>query len=402
MFPTRPVWSSLRRGLAARGVELDLDRRHRQGARRGWAAGDRASPTSPGFPEMMDGRVKTLHPAIHGGILARRHRPDDLAAIARAGHPPDRSRRRQPLSRSARPPTIPTRRSTRWSRRSTSAARVCCAPRRRTSATCSWSSIRTTTRRCSRSSRARAARRSSSGSSSMKKAFMHTGAVRRHDRDDDGARATSSRRRHDAQGAAGRRPAVRSAARPALRREPASEGARGCRCRTRLARAWTVHQGKELSYTNLLDLDAALRIALEFAEPAAVVIKHTNPCGVATGDYDRRGLRPRARSGSAVGVRRHRRAEPADRCRDGAALTATFIEAVIAPSIDERSAGDARGASRTCASSPTDFAQAFEPLMGQRRRRCGRFSAACCMQEPDRVTEAPEPWPGDTTVRIRS
>ena len=35
-----------------------------------------------GFPEMMDGRVKTLHPAIHGGILARRDRADDLAAIA--------------------------------------------------------------------------------------------------------------------------------------------------------------------------------------------------------------------------------------------------------------------------------------------------------------------------------
>jgi phosphoribosylaminoimidazolecarboxamide formyltransferase / IMP cyclohydrolase len=46
---------------------------------------------------------------------------------------------------------------------------------------------------------------------------------------------------------------------------------------------WQVHQGKELSYTNLLDLDAAVRIALEFDEPAAVVIKHTNPCGVATG-----------------------------------------------------------------------------------------------------------------------
>ena len=44
-----------------------------------------------------------------------------------------------------------------------------------------------------------------------------------------------------------------------------------------------MHQGKELSYTNLLDLDAAARIALEFTEPAAVVIKHTNPCGAATG-----------------------------------------------------------------------------------------------------------------------
>src|SRR5215210_7351902 len=38
-----------------------------------------------GFPEMMDGRVKTLHPAIFAGILARRQRPDDLAAVAAHG-----------------------------------------------------------------------------------------------------------------------------------------------------------------------------------------------------------------------------------------------------------------------------------------------------------------------------
>src|SRR4029078_4503287 len=38
-----------------------------------------------GFPEMMDGRLKTLHPALHGGILARRDRPDNLEALARHG-----------------------------------------------------------------------------------------------------------------------------------------------------------------------------------------------------------------------------------------------------------------------------------------------------------------------------
>src|ERR671937_229531 len=38
-----------------------------------------------GFPEMMDGRVKTLHPLVHGGILARRGRADDLAAAAAHG-----------------------------------------------------------------------------------------------------------------------------------------------------------------------------------------------------------------------------------------------------------------------------------------------------------------------------
>ena len=38
-----------------------------------------------GFPEMLDGRVKTLHPAIHGGLLARRDRPDHLATLAEHG-----------------------------------------------------------------------------------------------------------------------------------------------------------------------------------------------------------------------------------------------------------------------------------------------------------------------------
>ena len=40
--------------------------------------------------------------------------------------------------------------------------------------------------------------------------------------------------------------------------------------------------GKELSYNNILDLDSALNLAREFAEPAAVVVKHNNPCGAAT------------------------------------------------------------------------------------------------------------------------
>jgi len=41
-----------------------------------------------GFPEMMDGRVKTLHPKVHGGILARRDHPDHVAAMKQHGIPP--------------------------------------------------------------------------------------------------------------------------------------------------------------------------------------------------------------------------------------------------------------------------------------------------------------------------
>src|SRR6266498_2719623 len=41
-----------------------------------------------GFPEMLDGRVKTLHPKVHGGILARRDVPAHVAALEKHGIPP--------------------------------------------------------------------------------------------------------------------------------------------------------------------------------------------------------------------------------------------------------------------------------------------------------------------------
>jgi phosphoribosylaminoimidazolecarboxamide formyltransferase/IMP cyclohydrolase len=93
-------------------------------------------------------------------------------------------------------------------------------------------------------------------------------------------------------------------------------------------------QGKELSYTNLLDLDAAARITLEFIEPAAVVIKHTNPCGAAIGDSAADAyLRARdadslAAFGGIVALNR-----PID-VGAAEAIVSTFIEAVIAPSVD--------------------------------------------------------------------
>src|SRR5437667_4068863 len=74
----------LGRGLAARGYELvSTGGTARALADAGLAVTNVSDLT--GFPEMMDGRVKTLHPALHGGILARRDRPDDLAALDRHG-----------------------------------------------------------------------------------------------------------------------------------------------------------------------------------------------------------------------------------------------------------------------------------------------------------------------------
>jgi phosphoribosylaminoimidazolecarboxamide formyltransferase/IMP cyclohydrolase len=94
-----------------------------------------------------------------------------------------------------------------------------------------------------------------------------------------------------------------------------------------------VLQGKELSYNNILDLDAALGVVLEFPErPCAVVIKHNTPCGVAQAD----GLEEAYRAARAVdetsafgGIVALNRPVDAGVAR---ALAETFLEAVIAPS----------------------------------------------------------------------
>jgi phosphoribosylaminoimidazolecarboxamide formyltransferase/IMP cyclohydrolase len=79
----------LARGLAERGWELISTGGTASALRAaGLATRDLADVT--GFPEMLDGRVKTLHPAVHGGLLARRDRPEHMRAIEEHGiHPID-------------------------------------------------------------------------------------------------------------------------------------------------------------------------------------------------------------------------------------------------------------------------------------------------------------------------
>src|SRR5436190_14798575 len=72
------------RGLTSRGFELVSTGGTARALQQGGLAVVGISEVT-GFPEMMDGRVKTLHPLVHGGILARRGRPDDLASAAMHG-----------------------------------------------------------------------------------------------------------------------------------------------------------------------------------------------------------------------------------------------------------------------------------------------------------------------------
>jgi phosphoribosylaminoimidazolecarboxamide formyltransferase/IMP cyclohydrolase len=72
------------RGLAARGFELVSTGGTARALKQAGLEVIGISDVT-GFPEMMDGRVKTLHPLVHGGILARRGRPDDLASASTHG-----------------------------------------------------------------------------------------------------------------------------------------------------------------------------------------------------------------------------------------------------------------------------------------------------------------------------
>ncbi len=91
-------------------------------------------------------------------------------------------------------------------------------------------------------------------------------------------------------------------------------------------------QGKELSYNNILDLESALSLVLDLPAPASVIIKHTNPCGVAIGDTLRESyIRARATDSlSAFGSIIAFSGEVNEEL--SIEVTSTFVEAVIAPS----------------------------------------------------------------------
>lgn len=92
------------------------------------------------------------------------------------------------------------------------------------------------------------------------------------------------------------------------------------------------HQGKVLSYNNVLDANAAYQLLKEFEEATAVIVKHNNPCGVASDDdiYTAykiaRSVDPEAAFGGIVSVNREIDGKLAEE------ITSRFVEIVLAPS----------------------------------------------------------------------
>ncbi|GGD70301.1 bifunctional phosphoribosylaminoimidazolecarboxamide formyltransferase/IMP cyclohydrolase [Lacimicrobium alkaliphilum] len=98
-------------------------------------------------------------------------------------------------------------------------------------------------------------------------------------------------------------------------------------------------QGKALSYNNIADTDAALECVKEFAQPACVIVKHANPCGVALGDdllsaYDRAfKTDPTSAFGGIIAFNRELDEQTAK-----AIVDRQFVEVVIAPQVSDTAA----------------------------------------------------------------
>ena len=381
----------LGRGLAALGVEL---------VSTGGTATALAAAGLPvvgvsdvtGFPEMMDGRVKTLHPAIHAGILARRSRPDDLEAIARHGITLVDLVvvNLYPFARAAQNPDTPFDALVEEiDIGGPSLVRAAAKNFRDVLVIVDPADYPLVLAQLGRSGGPELEFRFRL----MRKAFEHTGVY-------DSMIAVTLAGVEVAGGAMTRLPHPTSHPAPKDLRygeNPHQKGQWMPPVGPSLP-SWQIHQGKELSYTNLLDLDAALRIALDFPEPVGVVIKHTNPCGVALGAtiteaYVRaREADPLSAFGGIVGLNRTLDAETAR------ALTSTFIEAVIAPALDD----EARPILATKANlrvATTDFAK-LNALGSELARDARSFLGGMLMQDRDLVSEARAPWPQDDFPKV--
>jgi len=279
-----------------------------------------------GFPEMLDGRVKTLHPAIHGGLLARRDRPEHEAALARHGIRPI-----DLLVVNLYPFAATVARGAPYEE---------------------------------------CVENIDIGGPALIRAAAknHQDVTVVTDPDDYGAVLEDMARTNGATGLALRRrlaglayartaaydaaiaawlaaqqgetfPPVLALAgrlRQRLRygENPHQEAAfyTGGEMRRGVATAQQI-QGKELSFNNFNDTDAAFELVAEFAEPAVAIIKHANPCGVAVAADLRSAwdmalaCDPVSAYGGIIAVNRPLDAATAE------AIAKLFVEVVIAPAI---------------------------------------------------------------------
>jgi phosphoribosylaminoimidazolecarboxamide formyltransferase/IMP cyclohydrolase len=160
--------------------------------------------------------------------------------------------------------------------------------------------------------------------------------------------------------------------------------------------------GKELSYNNLLDLDSALSIVRDFGVPAATVIKHNNPCGAATAERLYRALQkaldgdPLSAFGGVLGLNRTVDEATAEvLCQPG-----LFIEAIVAPDFEAAAVGllttkpKWRDNVRLMQTGPLD-----QPTAGKHRRF---IAGGLLVQDADNLPSIPLEWQTVTLTQLDS
>jgi phosphoribosylaminoimidazolecarboxamide formyltransferase/IMP cyclohydrolase len=287
-----------------------------------------------GFPEMLDGRVKTLHPKIHAGILASRREPEHLSQLREHAIAPidlvvitlypfeaTAARTNVSFEEAVEQIDIGGPSLIRAAAKNFEDVAVLVDPGDYTGL---LAELRQYTGRLSRVTRLHLAR----------KAFAH---VARYD-----ALIAGYLERNIETGGESTLPDVldlRLFKAQSLRygENPHQRAAlyRGAEADEPSVASAKQLQGKELSFNNLLDLDAALALAIEFEEPVAVIVKHTNPCGVGHASrlidayLHARAADPASAYGGVLGLNRAMDVETAGE------LNTSFVEAIVAPGYEE-------------------------------------------------------------------
>ncbi|MDE2508069.1 MAG: bifunctional phosphoribosylaminoimidazolecarboxamide formyltransferase/IMP cyclohydrolase [Planctomycetota bacterium] len=287
-----------------------------------------------GHPEILGGRVKTLHPRLHGGILARRELSEDLEALARCDIPPIDLVvvNLYPFEATVARPDVSFEEAVenidiggpsliRGASKNHPHVAVVTDPAQYPALMDELKAHEGTT----------LALRKRLALAAFELTARYDAAIAAYLKAQSGADAevfpATFTPRFE------RRAALRYGENPHQRAafyvEPGATG-------VNLATA-RVRHGKELSYNNLLDLDSALRLIRHFEPPAATVLKHNNPCGAAVADRLEEAFElayegdPLSAFGGIVGLNRRVDRATAERlCVPG-----RFLEAIVAPGFDD-------------------------------------------------------------------
>ena len=303
-----------------------------------------------GFPEMLDGRVKTLHPKVHGGILHVRANPEHRTAVAEHGIQPIDMVvvNLYPFQQTAAKPGVefpeiienidiggPS--MVRSAAKNFQDVAVLTSPQ-------DYSLVADEMAKSggelSRETRWRLAQKAFAATASYDTAIAGTLAGLHPDGDGERGAARQSATIPDAGGFPSALELsfkkvfdLRYGENPHQKAALYSDGSGAGVANLRQL------QGKELSFNNIVDLEAAWELAQEFDEPACAIIKHTNPCGTATGknllEAYKKALEadPVSAFGGVIGVNRPLDGECAEE------IAKLFVEAIAAPAV-EAAAGE--------------------------------------------------------------